>query len=1129
VSDFTLTPNYSLYKPTVNADVDIWGDHLNANTDTLDALIKQIEQRGTGTLLVTDYLDPGQPDGITDNTGGIQQALDDAAGVVLVGGTPDRFNSKGYASLLFPAAAQPYMVNGLIVPANSHLIIAPGAVLQHNANMGGYILGVAQPPASVTVSATGNTYDSVTGATTLTTTTAHGISVGATFAFWGVVPLHGTYKATSVTTTTLSFYAANNIGAQSITSGIVYPSTGNILIELYGTLNGNRSAAGTGYPRGGIGAGGFGPCNNIYVQGNNLGFITNTLNWPVNLSCCTNGEINGINIDNFGQSVGAGSCEINGHTSDIGYLAVTSGSYVSGTGVMTLTTASPHFLTTGSLFSVTGIGTPRVPGQFSQYNALAGTTGSTLVFNVGTGLATAFTYSAGHIHALSGTYSSATGASTITTVYPHGLVPGNMFTLANAASPFWAHCGQFVAAAGTSGTTIVYTDPELGKTPATFNTGILGILLPSVNSGFVDCTVRNINDLGVIFYGGCNRGYIRDCDITNCGGGAMIFADTNQRGHNYDCEISNCELWGNRNAGAYIGSNVFGVLHYNSIIRGCHCFNNVTGMSLGGANGALVTGNFLHDNTATTPVAPAYTGEINVGASLRVAIVGNTIRDPNSGWTAGPTAGPAYGIGIADADYLYIANNHIGDYKYAKTMTAAIGGSWGKNGLSEGNYYGPRLATNGAFPSDQSYYTQGSKQGVNYDTVTGYRSGMTLNTSVVGGSLVGGSNPAVAIAGGVAGFGLSIGWNDELAAGTHKQGLGETDFYLGPGLGRIGGFNFFQVIAALITSGTYNSTTGAVSLVINQPHTLLPPQVAVPGNTPPLPGGPGSNFSLFGLAGTAAGAGSDWTVLTDNWSASAGTTGGLVSSSGNTYTSGTGVVVLTTVAAHGIGAGTSFSLAAVTGTAPAGSVVSNLNGIWTATSVTSTTITFTAVSGLGALTITGGQVSGTTLAFTAPTGLDITAITGGGLYVAGGDGQLGAVDVTRGISGSILANDGYGNLRLSGALVHGKTQVVSSFANGATSTILPNNSMVLVRNSASIATGTIVLPDPTSAFESYPGAGGFNELEVNFQNPVGSLTISASGGLTVMGGASITTPVATAGASINFIQNGTNWLRRIMA
>lgn len=49
-SDFTRTPNLSLYKPTSGADVNGWGDHLNFNTDTLDAVILTRNDAGSTYL-----------------------------------------------------------------------------------------------------------------------------------------------------------------------------------------------------------------------------------------------------------------------------------------------------------------------------------------------------------------------------------------------------------------------------------------------------------------------------------------------------------------------------------------------------------------------------------------------------------------------------------------------------------------------------------------------------------------------------------------------------------------------------------------------------------------------------------------------------------------------------------------------------------------------------------------------------------------------------------------------------------------------------------------------------------------------------------------------------------------------
>jgi hypothetical protein len=38
--DYSLTANYGLKKPTIAADVDVWGVHWNENADLMDNLIK---------------------------------------------------------------------------------------------------------------------------------------------------------------------------------------------------------------------------------------------------------------------------------------------------------------------------------------------------------------------------------------------------------------------------------------------------------------------------------------------------------------------------------------------------------------------------------------------------------------------------------------------------------------------------------------------------------------------------------------------------------------------------------------------------------------------------------------------------------------------------------------------------------------------------------------------------------------------------------------------------------------------------------------------------------------------------------------------------------------------------------
>ena len=99
-----------------------------------------------------------------------------------------------------------------------------------------------------------------------------------------------------------------------------------------------------------------------------------------------------------------------------------------------------------------------------------------------------------------------------------------------------------------------------------------------------------------------------------------------------------------------------------------------------------------------------------------MSIVGNTIINPKV-----QTHGRQRLFRTIDTpDYLLISNNRISDYQAAMSMTAAIGGTWGVNGLSEGNYYGRRINTAGYFPPDLSYgVADPARIGVErYDVVT---------------------------------------------------------------------------------------------------------------------------------------------------------------------------------------------------------------------------------------------------------------------------------------------------------------------------------------------------------------------------------------------------------------------------
>jgi hypothetical protein len=158
------------------------------------------------------------------------------------------------------------------------------------------------------------------------------------------------------------------------------------------------------------------------------------------------------------------------------------------------------------------------------------------------------------------------------------------------------------------------------------------------------------------------------------------------------------------------------------------------------------------------------------------------------------------------------------------------------------------------------------------------------------------------------------------------------------------------------------------------------------------------------------------------------------------------------------------------------------------------------------------------------TGLDIIAINGGAINASEMDSGIidtsvglpvavsnsGTLGVTTG--GSLLSVDGYANTRLSGALVHGAIKT-ATLANGGTVTVPQNTSFMLVNNSSSIATGSLVLPAPAAS--SFQTIG--SQLDVRFQNPVGTLTVTAATGAAVAGPP---TTVLSGGASFRFIQGG---------
>ena len=69
MSDYTTTPNFGLIKPVPGEDDDVWGDHLNSNSDTIDTTLKALSDSigvtvddVTGALGYTPY-DAANPAG----------------------------------------------------------------------------------------------------------------------------------------------------------------------------------------------------------------------------------------------------------------------------------------------------------------------------------------------------------------------------------------------------------------------------------------------------------------------------------------------------------------------------------------------------------------------------------------------------------------------------------------------------------------------------------------------------------------------------------------------------------------------------------------------------------------------------------------------------------------------------------------------------------------------------------------------------------------------------------------------------------------------------------------------------------------------------------------------------------
>ena len=704
MNDYTQTPNLGLYKPEVNADYDLWGDHLNANSDILDGILQakavvsdtapanprpgDLWFDTVNAQLYVWYVDPTSAQWV------IATAQNSAA---LVSDIPPSNPTKGqfwfdgvgvqlYVWYVDPTgpgqwvpavtAAQgppgpqgPPAVGVVWTVADWLTAGQPDGTTDNTAQIQAAITAAAGKAALV-IPANVNNY--IIGKLTIPSNTHLIIAQGATL-----------------------FQKA---AAGGTMLGLVV-NVNNVLIDLYGTINGNAAAQTTG----GCGGIGGGPCSDVYVRGNRQGLITNTKHWSVNINSCTNGEVSGLTMTNGGASV-----EFTGLSTQ--KTTVASGTYTSATGVTNLVTTAAHGIAVGAEFMLL---------------ALAGT---------------------GTLTAINGSY---------------------------------------IATAGTAGTTLNCI-ATTGAGVVTITGGQIWTTAKSSNVGFTNCVVSNINDLGLCLYGGVVNGFIRGCEVSGCmSSGPSMLSDTGQPGVNVGCEISGCLAHDNTNApGIVVSANVVGgspkkVRVFNNI-----CYNNKGGILLTAADGIDCYGNVLYNNLLGTPLGNGASGELAISSAvLRANVWGNNIRDPQIGATTG------YGIALYLPNNCRVAGNYFYDGQATQTMQACIGGSWGLHGLSEGNYYGPRIGVT----ADVSTYSNQSVQAFSFD--------MTQPTIVGVGSLVFGgllTQAAIATAGATyPNRGLTVGWN---ASG----GAGEIDFLCGQASGNPGGFNFYQVSNA----GTVNTGVG---------------------------------------------------------------------------------------------------------------------------------------------------------------------------------------------------------------------------------------------------------------------------------------------------------------------------------
>ena len=799
---------------------------------------------GDGAFNVRDFGAKG--DGVTDDTIAIQAGLDTAAG-------------KG--TLVIPASSACYVCAGLVIPSLTHLLIQPGATLCLRANANTSMFFLLGLTTSVIVELYGTLDGNYPNQTLSGSVLSHGIFSGmgshalqvvSNIAIIGnklglitnfgnsAVSLNGAtnclVSGISLTNNAINLGGSPQIAGSvwppylisvpiSVVSGTYTGATGLVTLTTAAphgfvprqeispiNLTGTGGYANAGLP----GTGSFADIHSYTGLGTIVVCLPGTAGTTIIYQAATGGADGTIAtgwFDYWAFPLGTIASGTFNATPVSGYIAMAT---------VSITTTAPHGLVSGQtvLINVTaGTGTA-VTSASGVFVLTYGTTGSTLTYNVplsGSSLSTSGTISAGTFSVSTKSYKSGFVDCYVDNQHDFGIA-----LYGGCEECYIRNCEVSRASSGPT----IYADRNNGRNIACEISG---------------CFAHDCNAAGIIVAVNANTLHLScsifDNYVTNCQQGAQIA--------NIDgCDVHDNVFFANKVGAVFPDTlpNTGDVCILSTASRVTFKDNTIRDPGRGGNDrtAAPVSSGTYDSATGTvvltTTIAPgvfvggfaSFTKVTGTGAVASLAInafVVTAVSGTSVTFVAASGLGPItitggqvapapMGICLGSPAYCHIVGNFIADYQRNPTMVAGLAGYWGAFGHSEGNTYGPCInasslstaAVSNNMPSDLSIYQNAASQGISLDTLRNFRAGLTLGYPF----------PPAPAPQSFPSFGLTIGRNYGLNAPVAARN--EIDFLLGAGQAAVGGFDFIKVITLRVTSGTYTSGTGAVSLVTNLAH-----------------------------------------------------------------------------------------------------------------------------------------------------------------------------------------------------------------------------------------------------------------------------------------------------------------------